>query len=70
MLSSPKDKNEFFDSSEVVPMLHIDIHGKMGSHHWKSDDVAHNLDFATMSMKHYMHPNDQTTFVNPIIDAV
>ena len=70
MMSSPKDKNEFFDSSEVVPMLHIDIHGKMGSHHWKNDDVAHNLDFATMSMKHYMHPNDQNTFVNPIIDSV
>lgn len=59
-----------FENSEVFPMLHIDLHGKMGSHHWKSDEVAHNLDFATMSMKQYMHPDDQTTFVTPLIDAI
>ena len=59
-----------FEKDQVKPLLHIDIHGKLGSNHWKSESLANNLDFATMSMKNYMVEEDQKTLVNPIIDAV
>lgn len=51
-----------------MPMFHIDFHGKLPKDIWADPVAAVNLDFATLSLKHYMTKKDQTTIVTPISD--
>ena len=44
--------------SEVVPMFHIDFHGKLPKEIWTDPVKAVNLDFGTLSMKNYMSKKD------------
>ena len=47
-----------FKNSELMPMFHIDFHGKLPKDIWADPVAAVNLDFATLSLKNYMTKKD------------
>ena len=53
-------------ASDLVPMFHIDFHGKLPKEIWADPVKAVNLDFATLSMKNYFSSKDQDNLVEPI----
>jgi hypothetical protein len=45
-------------ASDLIPMFHIDFHGKLPKEFWTDPVKAVNLDFATLSMKKYFSAKD------------
>ena len=69
-MSDDQSKHLEFKNSEVNPMFHIDIHGKLPKEIWADPVAAVNLDFATLSLRNYMSKKDQSTIVTPISNFI
>jgi hypothetical protein len=70
LLNDKTPKHIEFKNSEVLPLFHIDFHGKLPKEIWTDPVAAVNLDFATLSLRNYMTKKDQTTLVTPISDFI